>query len=186
VTPPLDVEVSENAVSYRRRFPPGPLTDWQVRVTGLASDRMYEQREVADFIQPGFHTDSMEIVAPDGGGDSTAPVFKKTSARAYTPEGPSSTHVFWQVGRNFALDDGTVEADLRSVHEKIFSEDKELVEEMQLLIHRYGPHAHATLVNADIAGVKAHEIVQAMLARERGRAEVRAGYSPLRPWARQA
>lgn len=180
VPPPLEVEVSENSVSYRRDFPAMRIAPWQVRATGLAPDRDYEQREIADFIQPGFHTDSVEVVATIEGDSRAAEVLKKTSARAYTPEGPTSTHVFWQVGRNFAIDQPSVEADLRSVHEQIFSEDKALLEEMQVHVQRYGPHHRATVVNADIAGVKAREIVQAMLAREQGRADERAGYKPLR------
>jgi len=185
IPPPLVVEVSENSVSYCRVFPPLPLAQWQARAMGLAHDGEYEQRELADFVQPGFHTDSIEVVVPAGDDGNAAKILKKTSVRAYTPEGPTGTHVFWWVGRNFATDQPSVERDLRSVHEQIFSEDKDLVEEIQLHLRRYGPHRRATTVNADIAGVKAYEIVRAMLARERGRADVRSGYSLLRPWGRE-
>jgi phenylpropionate dioxygenase-like ring-hydroxylating dioxygenase large terminal subunit len=182
VPPPLEVEVSENSVSYCRVFPPLPLAQWQVRTTGLAADAQYEQREYASFVQPGFHIDSIEIVVPANGDGSASQILKKTSARAFTPEGPTSTHVFWRVGRNFATDQATVARNLRSVHEQIFKEDKELVEEIQLYLQRYGPMRRATVVNADIAGIKAHDIVQAMLARERGRADVRSAYGLLQPW----
>jgi vanillate O-demethylase monooxygenase subunit len=92
--------------------------------------------------------------------------------RAFTPEGPSSTHVFWQVARNFATHDEAVTEDLRAVHERMQLEDKPLIEAIQTHRREHRREPNVT-VNADIASIKARQIVEAMLARERGSAAIR-------------
>jgi phenylpropionate dioxygenase-like ring-hydroxylating dioxygenase large terminal subunit len=171
VPPPLQVEVSETAVTYRRLFPPTRLADWQVRTTGLSEDQEYEQRESGTFVSPGLHIDHMDIVVPSTAGERSQ-VYEKVYIRAFTPEGPSSTHVFWQVARNYAMEDVAVTEDLRAVHEQMQLEDKPLLEAIQLREREQG-HRRDVTVNADIAAIKAHQIVETMLAREHGAGAVR-------------
>jgi phenylpropionate dioxygenase-like ring-hydroxylating dioxygenase large terminal subunit len=172
--PPLQVEVTELSVSYHRIFPPVGLADWQVRATGLSPDQEYEQRESGTFVSPGLHIDHMDIVVPAVDGKSSQ-VYEKVYIRAFTPEGPTSTYVFWQVARNFATEDVAVTEDLRTVHEQMQLEDKPVLEAIQAR-ERAGKH-HADLsVNADIASLKAHQIVETMLGRERGSTAIRPSF----------
>ncbi len=169
--PPLRVEVSETSVTYQRIFPPVRLADWQVRATGLSPDQEYEQRESGTFVSPGLHIDHMDIVIPAADGTS-GQVYEKVYIRAFTPEGPTSTHVFWQVARNFATDDVAVTEDLRAVHERMQLEDKPVLEAIQAH-ERDRRHEPGVTVNADIATIKARQIVETMLARERGSGAIR-------------
>ena len=169
--PPLEVEVTETSVTYRRIFPPIRLVDWQVRATGLSPDQEYEQRESGTFVSPGLHIDHMDIVIPPVNGAS-GQVYEKVYIRAFTPEGPTSAQVFWQVARNYATEDVAVTEYLRTVHEQMQLEDKPVLEAIQAhgRDHRRAP---SVTVNADIATIKARQIVETMLARERGSAAIR-------------
>jgi vanillate O-demethylase monooxygenase subunit len=169
--PPLRVEVSEMSVTYRRTFPPVRLAGWQVRATGLSPEQEYEQRESGTFVSPGLHVDHMDIVVPAAGGTGSQ-IYEKVYIRAFTPEGPASTHVFWQVARNYATDDVAVTEYLRAVHEQMQLEDKRLLEAVQTREQERERKPHVT-VNADIASIKARQIVETMLARERGPAAIR-------------
>jgi len=172
--PPLGVEVTELSVSYRRIFPPVRLADWQVRATGLSPDQEYEQRESGTFVLPGLHIDHMDIVVPAADGTS-GQVYEKVYIRAFTPEGLASTHVFWQVARNFATDDVAVTEHLRDVHEQTLMEDKPVLETIQTHERDRWREPNVT-VNADIATIKARQIVETMLARERGVAAIRPAF----------
>ncbi len=116
----------------------------------------------------------MDIVVPAADGESSQ-VYEKVYIRAFTPEGPSSTHVFWQVARNYAMEDVAVTEDLRAVHEQMQLEDKPLLEAIQLREREYRRRRDVT-VNADIASIKAHQMVETMLARERGGGAIRPAF----------
>jgi vanillate O-demethylase monooxygenase subunit len=172
--PPLEVEVSETEVTYRRIFPPTGLAEWQVRATGLSPEQKYEQREAGKFVSPGLHIDHMDIVVPASDGKSSR-VYEKVYIRAFTPEGPASTHVFWQVARNFATDDKAVTEDLRDIHVRMQLEDKPILEAIQA--HERGRRLPPDVsVNADLASIKAQQIVETMLGRERGGAAMRPAF----------
>ena len=173
--PPLKVEVSEMSVSYQRLFPPTRLADWQVRTTGLNPEQEYEQREAGTFVSPGLHIDHMDIIVPAADGSSSR-VYEKVYIRAFTPEGPSSTNVFWQVARNYAIDDVAVTEQLRVVHEQMQLEDKPVLEAIQVREQEERRRKPDVNVNADIAAIRAHQIVETMLAQERGAAPVRPSF----------
>ena len=165
--PPLDIAVSEFCVSYSRAFPPGRIPQWQVRATGLDPDRDdYLIRESGEFVSPALHVVHMDIAVP-GPGQESPQVYRRPWVRGFTPENPYSTHVFYWVARNYRLDESTVTEHLRTIHERLLREDKQVIETMQDHAARYGARADLTLVNADIAALKAHEIVNNMLIRER-------------------
>jgi phenylpropionate dioxygenase-like ring-hydroxylating dioxygenase large terminal subunit len=171
--PPLDVAVSELSVSYSRTFPPGPLPDWQIEATGLDPNGMYVLQERGTFVSPAVHINHFDITVPsdrvgDRGGTDHQPVYAKPYVRGFTPEEVGRTHVFYWVARNYALERSEVTDHLRAVHEKLLREDKEVVELTQAHAARYGGESDLTLVNADVAAVRAHEIVSRMLIRERG------------------
>ena len=169
--PSLEVEVTETSASYHRTFPPVRLVDWQVRATGLSPDQEYEQWESGTFVLPGLHINHLGIVVPAADGESSR-VYEEVYIRAFTPEGSASTHVFWQVARNFATEDVAVTEHQRAFHEQTLMEDKAVLEAIQ--IHgRERRRGSIVTVNADIATIKVHQIVEAMLARERGTAALR-------------
>jgi vanillate O-demethylase monooxygenase subunit len=163
-TPPrLEIEVTETTVSYYRDFPPSPLVDWQARTTGLPRDRDYAQRESGEFVSPGLHVDRMHVFAAAEGAGS----YDKILTRAFTPLGPRSTLVHWQVSRNYLTGRPEVSDQLRDVHLATLTADKRLLEAIQARADRFGAEEEFN-VSADVAGLRAHRIIEDLLAAERG------------------
>ncbi|MDT0353793.1 aromatic ring-hydroxylating dioxygenase subunit alpha [Pseudonocardia charpentierae] len=165
--PPLDIAVSEFSVSYSRSFPPGPLPKWQVTATGLDPAGDYEIRESGQFVSPALHVVHMDILVPGPVSEGDQQAYLRPWIRGFTPVNPYRTHVFYWVARNYRRGSAEVTAHLRAVHERILHEDKHVIESMQSHAGHYGARSDLTLVNADVAAVKAHEIVSTMLVRER-------------------
>jgi phenylpropionate dioxygenase-like ring-hydroxylating dioxygenase large terminal subunit len=164
--PPLDIAVSEFSVSYRRSFPPGQLPQWQVTATGLDPDGDYEIRESGQFVSPALHIVHMDILVPDPVSEGEQQAYLRPWIRGFTPKNPYATHVFYWVARNYRRGSAEVTDHLRAVHERLLREDKQVIETMQRHAARYGARADLTLVNADVAAMRAHEIVSTMLIRE--------------------
>lgn len=161
--PPLEIAVSEASVSYYRDFPPSRLVDWQAATTGLRQDREYAQRESGEFVSPGLHIDRMHVLADGDGGRS----YDKILTRAFTPVSPGSTLVSWQVSRNYLTGQPEVSEQLRAVHRATLLADKRVLEAIQARAGRFpaGPEFN---VSADVAALRAHRIIEEMLAAERG------------------
>jgi phenylpropionate dioxygenase-like ring-hydroxylating dioxygenase large terminal subunit len=164
--PPQHVEVTETTVSYARGFRPGPLPEWQQRATGLPAGDGYVQRERGVFVSPALHVDHLDVEPPTG------PPHRSRFIRAFTPVDTRSTLVFWQVVRDYAIDDDKATTVLRELHERTMAEDHPLLEAIQATTERdgEGPRANAS---ADIAATKVREIVRLMLAVELGVDDVR-------------
>lgn len=158
--PPLRVEFTETQVSYSRTFEPAPLADWQAAATGLPADGAYVQRETGTFVSPALHVDEMDIIGPDSS------VYRGVFVRAFTPVDETSTHVLWRGARNYAVGDAAVDERLREVYEGTMVEDQPLLEAIQ---ERSGPAGHAVSATADAPAIRAYQIVETMLAEERGR-----------------
>jgi hypothetical protein len=142
----------------------------EAKATGLSRERDYPQRERGTFVSPGLHVDHMDVLAEQDGG---AGAYEKVFIRAFTPESPGATRVFWQIARNNALQDTGVGEHLATIHQHLMAEDRDLLEDIQA-------HADGTpdsmRVQADLAAIRAHHIVATMLAEEKGRATLRPGY----------
>jgi phenylpropionate dioxygenase-like ring-hydroxylating dioxygenase large terminal subunit len=162
--PPLRIEVAETTVSYSRTFTPAPLTGWQREATGLPADREYTQRETGTFVSPALHVDEMDIVGPDQ-------VYRGVFIRAYTPVDQARTLIIWRAARNYAQDDESVTGRLREVYEGTMAEDQPLLEAIQATTG--GAVGYQVSAAADAAAIRAYQIVEAMLAEERGRAFTR-------------
>lgn len=163
VPPPLEIEVSETSVSYSRTFPAVRLVDWQATATGLSRERDYPQRERGTFVTPALHVDHMDVLAEQDDGTGA---YEKVFIRALTPESPVATRVFWQIARNYAVQDAAVGKHLAAIHEQLLAEDIDLLEDIQA--HADG-RPNQMRVQADLASLRAHQIVETMLAEERGR-----------------
>lgn len=158
--PPLNVEVTETTVSYRRTFAPAPLASWQAAATGLPESGTYVQRETGTFVSPGLHVDEMDIVGPDG------TVFRSQFIRAFTPVDAGRTRIVWRATRNYALDDTAVTERLREVYEGTMAEDQPLLEAIQASSPGVDYRVSAS---ADAAAIRAYQLVETMLAEERPR-----------------
>ena len=161
--PPLEIEVAETTVSYSRTFTPGPLAGWQHEATGLPADQDYTQRETGTFVSPALHVDETDIISPE----PEKRVFRGVYIRAFTPVDAARTLILWRAARNYALDDESVTERLREVHEGAMTEDQQLLEVIQSTTA--GGAGHQVSAAADAATIRAYQIVEALLAEERGR-----------------
>ena len=158
--PPLRVEVSETTVSYSRTFTPAPLIGWQHDATGLPADTEYVQRETGTFVSPAMHVDEMDIIGPD------QRVYRGVFVRAFTPVDQGRTLIIWRGARNYALTSESVTARLREVYEGTMTEDQPLLEAIQASTG--GTVNYQVSAAADAAAIRAYQIVEALLAEERG------------------
>ena len=166
-----DVEVTETTVSYTRLLPELPLTDWQADATGLDRALTYKHRESGTFTSPAMHRQYWEIEAPDG------EVYTTTRTHGITPETETSTHVFMQGSRNYALDSDVVTSGLRSFLAEVARRDTSILE-MVSNHSGYDGWRGGVEFLADAAALRARRIVGVMLAKEAGRSAIRPGLAP--------
>lgn len=164
--PSLDIEVSEYSVSYRRTFPAGPIPAWQAEVTGLDPDRRAVIQESGAFLSPALHVVHMDIHVPDPGLGEHGE-YLRPWVRAFTPINPYQTRVFSWVARNYRRSDESVSDALEAIHDRLMTEDADVIEQMYEHNSRYAAGIEQHLVNADVTAMRVHEIVHHMLARER-------------------
>jgi vanillate O-demethylase monooxygenase subunit len=161
--PPLDqVRVSETSATYTRTLPPAVLAEWEAEVTGLPRDRDYVRRHHGTFLSPAVLAEGWQIDAPEGR------VYEVVRVHAVTPETPTTTHLSFQIARNFALDRMLIGEHLYAVMEQVMRGDVEVVETIQQTVGYEGAMG-GIHVNADAGVLRVRRIVEAMVASEAGR-----------------
>jgi phenylpropionate dioxygenase-like ring-hydroxylating dioxygenase large terminal subunit len=167
VAPPLEVEVTEQSVSFSRTYPASSLSGWHVEATGLPADGLYPQREAGGLVSPGLWVDLWEVTAPDpesAGNRSYCLRF----TQAVTPTDPASSLLTWRVSRNFRLEHEGVTQLLERAFTQYYGRVGETLETVQANIAADG-HGREVHVSADAAGLRVRRIVAAMLADESDR-----------------
>jgi vanillate O-demethylase monooxygenase subunit len=172
--PTLDeVEVSEMSVSYTRDLPKAPLADWEAEATGLPRDDVeYLRREQGSFVSPGLHVQRWIIQSGEPG------PYEQLRIHGFTPETPTTTHVFLHVARNFAADRALVDRHLRTFFLDMARRDAAVLEVMQRQLAEEGEPRRDINVKADRAAIRARHVARAMVAEENGPTALRA-LSPL-------
>jgi phenylpropionate dioxygenase-like ring-hydroxylating dioxygenase large terminal subunit len=166
-----DVEVTETTVSYTRLLSEASLTDWQADATGLDRALTYKHSEGGTFVSPAMHRQYWAIEAPDG------KVYITTRTHGITPETETSTHVFMQGSRNYALDSDEVTTGLRAFLAEVARRDTSVLE-MASNHSGYDGWRGGVEFQADAAALRARRIVGVMLAKEAGRSAIRPGLAP--------
>ena len=167
--PPLEeVEVSEMSVSYSRVLPAARLADWEAEATGLPRDSEYARREHGTFVSPALHVQGYTIEAEDGQSHEHLRI------QGFTPEDPTTTHVFQRIARNYATDREVVADHLRAMFHEMAGRDTTVIEEVQRTMGAEVEPRRDINVKADRAAVRARRVAQAMVAEE-------AGAAPMRP-----
>ena len=109
----------------------------------------------------------MDIIGPE----PERRVFRGVFIRAFTPVDAGRTLIIWRAARNYAHDDESVTERLREVYEGTMIEDQPLLEAIQATTA--GGGGYQVSAAADAAAIRAYQIVEALLAEERGRAFTR-------------
>jgi phenylpropionate dioxygenase-like ring-hydroxylating dioxygenase large terminal subunit len=166
--PYLDqVEVSEMSVRYTRALPPAQLADWEAEATGLPRGPEYHRREQGTFVSPALHVQQWTIDTEDAGS------YDQLRIHGFTPESPTSTHVFLQIAHNFATERALVSTHLRTFFFDMTQRDAAVLEVVQQQLGEEGEPHRDINVKADRAGVRARRVAQAMVAEETERTALR-------------
>jgi phenylpropionate dioxygenase-like ring-hydroxylating dioxygenase large terminal subunit len=167
-----DIEVTETTVSYTRLMPDAQLADWEAEATGLDRTRTYKRREKGTFSSPALHFQSWEVApSPDE-------VYTTARLHAVTPETETTTHVFMQGARNYALGSSLVTNHLKAFLAEVTRRDMSTIEIVSS--HSgYDGWRGGVEFQADEAALRARRIVGVMLAKEAGRAAIRPGLAPV-------
>jgi phenylpropionate dioxygenase-like ring-hydroxylating dioxygenase large terminal subunit len=167
VAPPLEVEVTEQSVSFSRTYPASPLSPWHVAATGLPGHGHYPQLEQGGLVSPGLWVDTWEVTGPDpaSGADRS---YCLRFTQAVTPVDPSTSVLTWRVSRNFRTEDDSVTTLLERAFTRYYGRVGATLETLQASIDTDG-YGHEVHVSADAAGLRVRRIVAAMLAEEIGR-----------------
>jgi vanillate O-demethylase monooxygenase subunit len=166
--PPLDeVEVSEMSVAYSRALPVARLADWEAEATGLPRDTECARREEGTFVSPALHVQRYTIEP----GDRSA--FELLRVQGFTPESPTTTHVFLQIVRNYATDRAVVADHLRAMFHDMAARDVAVLETVQRRLGDEVEPRRDINVKADRAAVRARRVAQGMVEEEAGRIATR-------------
>jgi phenylpropionate dioxygenase-like ring-hydroxylating dioxygenase large terminal subunit len=158
--PPLDVEVTETTVSLSRRYPPGPLPDWQARALGRSGDEELEHLQEGHFLSPAAWVDYWDVVLDAGGARA-----RMRFTQLVTPVDDRVSRVLWRVSRDFGVGDSVTTARLAEMFVPYYATLAAALETMQQVIDRDGPATEVN-VSSDVAALRVRQIVQAMLAEE--------------------
>lgn len=162
--PSLDeVEVSEMSVGYSRVLPPASLADWEAEATGLPRGPEYHRHEQGTFVSPALHVQRW-VIETEGAGS-----FEQMRIHGFTPETPTTTHVFLRVAHNYATDRAVVSEHLRRVFLDMTQRDAAVLEVVQRQLAEEGEPRRDINVKADRAALRARRVAQAMVAEEAGR-----------------
>ncbi|HEX4250759.1 MAG TPA: aromatic ring-hydroxylating dioxygenase subunit alpha [Pseudonocardia sp.] len=166
--PSLDeVEVSEMSVAYTRELPPARLADWEAEATGLPREPEYHRHEHGTFVSPALHVQRWVIETEDAG------PFEQLRVHGFTPETPTTTHVFLRIAHNYATGRALVSDYLRAFFLDMTKRDAAVVEIVQRQLAEEGESRRDINVKADRAALRARRVAQAMVAEEAGRPTLR-------------
>lgn len=157
-----DVEVTETSVAYTRLLPAAPPAGWEADATGLDPAQPYVRREMGTFVSPALHRQRWDIETASGA------VYSTTRAHAITPQTSSSSHIFMQSSRNYALADSKVTSRLETFLAEVCRRDTTVLE-MAFRHSGYDGWRSGVEFQADAAVIRLRRIVAGMLAREAGR-----------------
>jgi vanillate O-demethylase monooxygenase subunit len=143
-------------------LPRARLADWEAAVTGLPRERDYGRQEGGTFVSPALHVQHYTI------GTGEAHPCEVRRVHGFTPESPTTTHVFLRVVRNFALDQMVVGDHLHAVLHEMARRDIAAVEAVQRSREDgLAPHRDVN-VRADRAALRARRVAETMVADESG------------------
>ena len=160
--PPLEVEVTETTVSLSRRYPPGPLPDWQARALGRPAGEPLEHLQEGHFLSPATWVDYWDVVLGDGARA------RLRFTQLVTPASDRTSRLLWRVSRDFGAGDSGTTARLAELFAPYYATLAGALETMQQVIDADGPKPETpeVSVSADVAALRVRQIVQAMLAEE--------------------
>lgn len=148
-----------------------PFWQMALRANGLPDDQPVDRWQVCHF-HPPSHVLIEVGVALAGRGGQQAPDEAKASSIVVdfiTPETDTTHWYFWGMARRFKPGDAELTAQIREGQGKIFSEDREILEQQQANLLRW-PERKLLMLNIDAGGVQARRLIERAIAAEQAAA----------------
>lgn len=153
-----------------------PFLDMQLRMAhGLSVSPKVDRWQIIHFEAPS--TIVIDVgVAPTGSGAPQGDRSKGVTGwvlNTVTPQSHGRCHYFFAFARSFALGNHELTAEIQAANERIFTEDKVVLEQQQKAMERL-PGRHFANLAIDAGSVWARRAIEAMAAEERGGADTAA------------
>ena len=124
-----------------------------------------DHRQQIDFTPPGHVVINTRVSSLFDSGEDCAAEFYVLNA--LTPQDAKSTHYFWGLVRNFAVDDQSVTETQQKLNRETFHEDLAILEQQQVLID-CAPEGWRPLATTNDGGcIQAERLMNKLLAAER-------------------
>jgi phenylpropionate dioxygenase-like ring-hydroxylating dioxygenase large terminal subunit len=160
---PVKVAYDERTVTVSREMPRVSCPPFFTRVTGIEGE--IDRQQIAEFFAPAFHITSTTL-KPSADTDDSRMARQKTM-HAITPETRTTTHYFWSVSRDYAVDDPAVTDYTLSAVAGVFEQDIEACEAIEHIIAAWEPSYPLELnIKIDAGPLQSRKIVEKMLASE--------------------
>lgn len=161
---PIRTEVGERRVRVTREMngiEPSPF----FRRTGGFNGRV-DHRQQIDFTPPCHVVINTRVRSVEGGGENLSAEFQVLNA--LTPENERSTHYFWGLVRNFALDDDSVTDTQQQLNRETFMEDLAILEQQQVLLDCKPEGWRPVAIPNDGGCLQAERLMNKLIAAEHG------------------
>ena len=160
---PIRTEVSGRRVRVTREMHAIEPSPFFKRMGGFSG--LVDHRQQIDFIAPAHVIINTRVRSVTGGSENLSAEFHVLNA--LTPATERSTHYFWGLVRNFALDDQGVTETQQRLNRETFHEDLAILEQQQVLLD-CKPDSWRPLPTPNDAGcVQAERMMAKLLAGER-------------------
>ena len=160
---PIGTELTERRVRVLREMPGIEPSPFFKRIGGFPG--RVDHRQQVDFMIPCNVLINTRVAAVAGSGDDRVAEFYVLNA--LTPERAGSTHYFWGLVRNFAIDDASMTETQQRLNRETFLEDLAILEQQQLL-RDSAPSTWRPLATPNDGGcIQAERMMNKLLAAER-------------------
>jgi vanillate O-demethylase monooxygenase subunit len=160
---PVSVSYDERMVTVRREMLKVACPPFFTRVTGIEGP--IDRQQIAEYFAPAFHITTTTL-KPSVDADESRMARQKTM-HGITPETRTTTHYFWSVSRNYAVEDQSVTDYTLSAVTGVFRQDIEACEAIEHIIAAWEPSYPMELnIKVDAGPLQSRRIIEKMLAAE--------------------
>lgn len=160
---PIKTEVAERRVRVVREMHGIEPSPFFKRIAGFGGRVDHRQR--IDFMPPCYVLINTRVASTAASGENLAAEFYVLNA--LTPETERSTHYFWGLVRNFAIDDDAVTDTQQNLNRATFHEDLAILQDQQRLLDR-APAGWRPIATPNDGGcVQAERLMTKLAAAER-------------------
>ncbi len=148
---------------------PPPFWASALRFNDLAHDVPCDRWQICRFFPPSHVMIDVGVAHAGQGGFDADPRHKVSGIVVdfITPETETSHWYFWGMARHFKPQDSALTESIRAGQDKIFAEDREMLERQQLNLSTH-PERQLLKLNIDAGGVQSRRIIERLVAQESG------------------